>query len=107
MTHVARNSDEYESIAKGHYIFATRNCCTLVVVVNGQGRQLLLLAYDHASKAFCYFYTIKRGASDVDVTLLQTERISEYTVEEQRQRYKPIHHIQVKQLQYLSEKVTT
>jgi hypothetical protein len=90
-----QNIDEYEGIQKGHYsrevidVVAERGCGTAIY------------------KAFCYFYAIKPGQSDVDAGLLGATRISEYPAEEQKKRYKPIHHIQVKQLQYLGEEATT
>jgi gamma-glutamylcyclotransferase (GGCT)/AIG2-like uncharacterized protein YtfP len=90
-----QNIDEYEGIQKGHYsrevidVAAELGCGTAIY------------------KAFCYFYAIKPGQSDVDAGLLGATRISEYPAEEQKKRYKPIHHIQVKQLQYLGEEATT
>ena len=76
-------------------------------------------------KAFCYFRAVHKKITkiprdtksayhreeeeedDEDSWLERADRISEYTVEEQRNRYKPIHHIQVKQLHYLGERATT
>jgi len=90
-----QNIDEYEGIQKGHYsrevinVAAERGCGTTIC------------------KAFCYFYAVKLGRSDVDAGLLGGTQISEYPAEEQKKRYKPIHHIQVKQLQYLGEEATT
>jgi len=92
-----RGIDEYEGIYKGHY---TREEIATVVMSGATGTR-------EVHNAFCYFYAVKPGASDVDTSLSQAERISEYSAEEQKKRYKPIHHIQVKQLQYLGEEATT
>lgn len=93
-----RGIDEYEGIRKGHYSREE-------IEVSGVQRGLLWESPN--CKAFCYFYAIKPGESDVDASLLRAARISEYTAEEQKTQYKPIHHIQVKQLQYLGEQATT
>lgn len=90
-----RGIDEYEGIQKGHY-----------------SREEIEVVREHrcgttTCKAFCYFYAVKPGASEVDASLMVETRISEYTAEQQKKRYKPIHHIQVKQLQYLGEEATT
>ena len=62
--------DEYEGIDKGHY---SRE--EVDVIVTGKER---------SSKAYCYFYAVKAGASEVDASLLRAKRISEYPAEEQR-----------------------
>ena len=87
-----RNMDDYEGVDKNHYMREEID----IVCSNGV-----------RTVALCYFYAVKTGASDVDKSLLQAPRIAEYTVGEQRRRYKPIHHIQVKQLEYLGEETTT
>lgn len=90
---ILQNIDEYEGIDKCHYIRKE-----IPVVVSGTSAVRM---------AFCYFYATKPGASGIDASLYQAERISEYTAEEQFKQYKPIHHIQAKQLQYLGEEATT
>lgn len=93
---VLQGIDEYEGIDKGHY---SRQEIEVVVGKEEKGVR--------RCKAFCYFYAVKPGESKVDASLLEAPRIAEYTAEEQKQCYKPIHHIQVKQLQYLGEDATT
>ena len=93
-----RGIDDYEGIQKGHY---SRHEIDVYVNVPGT------MTKTRIQKAFCYFYAVKPGMSNVDASLLRAERIGEYTAKEQKQRYKPIHHIQVKQLQYLGEEATT
>ncbi|CAB9505654.1 AIG2-like family [Seminavis robusta] len=88
--------DEYEGIEKGHYVRKEIE----VECTRRRGTTAIC-------KAFCYFYAIKSGASDVEASLLQATRLAEYPAGEQKSNYKPIHHIQVKQLQYLGEHATT
>lgn len=88
-----RGIDEYEGIDKGHY--------------SRQEIDVLVGDQESGAKAFCYFYAIKQDKSQVDAGLLRAERIAEYTADQQKKRYKAIHHIQVKQLQYLGEEATT
>ena len=104
-----RGIDDYEGIQKGHY---TRQAIDVIVVdqdshktgnTTGSSREQDM----RIQTAYCYFYAFKPGESKVDASLVQAERISEYTAEEQRKQYKPIHHIQVKQLQYLGEHSST
>lgn len=90
--------DDYEGIKKGHYSREE------IGIVREEG---CILDGAFSCKAYCYFYAVKPGESDVEESLLSATRISKYTVEEQESLYKPIHHIQVKQLQYLGEKTTT
>ena len=87
--------DEYEGIEKGHY---SRE--EIEVARKGFSGTTIY-------KSFCYFYALKPGKSDVDSSLLEASRIAEYPAEVQKKNYKPIHHIQVKQLQYLGEEATT
>ena len=77
--------DQYEGIDKGHH-------SRQEIEVVGKRPLGLTIRY----KAFCYFYAIKPGASDVDDTLLNAPRIPDYTVEDQKKSYKPINHNQVK-----------
>lgn len=90
--------DEYEGVSKGHY----RRLPVSVTLPSGA-----------TSEAQCYFYSCTPGAErrqeggvvvgTPDRQLLAAPSLSEYTLVQQQQLYKPIKHIQVKQAQYLQE----
>lgn len=94
--------DEYEGIQKRHYTRQEIGVVTVDAAIPAGGQTT-----QRFQKAFCYFYAIKPGESNIEASLLSASLISEYTAEEQKQQYKPIHHIKVKQLQYLGEEATT
>lgn len=87
--------DDYEGISKGHY---AREMISVK-------KQCAAPGEDTVISAWCYIYAHMQGGSASDRRLLNAPRISEYTAEEQKNQYKPIHHIQVKQLAYLRETV--
>ena len=101
-----KNIDDYEDIGKNHYI---RKEIDVALKDDDTARVDSMPMTGQPMRAFCYFYAMKQDPRNahLDESLMHADCIAEYTVQEQKKSYKPIHHIQAKQLQYLGERTST